>query len=178
MAKGERTRFVKTIRAFADQVQDLENAIYDLKTLRLFEYAEGVNLDNIGNLVGIARDGSESDEIYREKILLKIQLNKSCGEPETLITAFKAFSGITDCSYREYYPASAFLKYESDVVPGSSLKASLQRLAPVGVNLIIERNYSTGWFAFSDLPSTSETNANHGFADVAQLTGGKLSQIL
>lgn len=54
----------------ASRFKTLDDAAYELAIGRLLENAAGVNLDNIGNSLGIPRNGL-SDPAYRQSILFK-----------------------------------------------------------------------------------------------------------
>ncbi len=51
----ESLRFLQTIRALADEVQTLEDALLQVAEITDIETAAGVNLDVIGDIVGITR---------------------------------------------------------------------------------------------------------------------------
>ncbi len=73
--------------SFSPQIQELENVFFDLLEKRSIDTAEGYQLDQLGKIVGQARQGM-SDEEYRIRLKARIIQNTSFGEPERLITIF------------------------------------------------------------------------------------------
>ena len=87
------------LRALFGGYQDLETVFFDLinKRLDIFE-AEGVQLDNLGKIVGQERLGFD-DDFYRILILARIGINISSGEPERIISTAKL---LTKANYIHY----------------------------------------------------------------------------
>jgi len=69
---------------YIDEVQELENAIWDVIVLRLPDFAAGVNLDTLGSIVGADREG-RGDAQYRVRIKAQIRINSSFGRPKDVI---------------------------------------------------------------------------------------------
>lgn len=69
---------LKFAAAYMRQVQDLENAAWDLFTLRFLANATGDALEKWGRLVGELRNG-DGDEFYRVRITVRIAVNRSRG---------------------------------------------------------------------------------------------------
>jgi hypothetical protein len=75
----------KLYGAIAPQFQDLEDALFDLLTLRTVETATGNALDVLGRIVGQPRDGL-SDDDYRRFVRARIATNKSRGRSKDIYT--------------------------------------------------------------------------------------------
>jgi hypothetical protein len=73
------------IRAFNADAQPLEDLFQSLASERTLENSEGLQLDNMGDIIGIDRLSGESDEDYRFRLRAKIAQNVSQGEPEAII---------------------------------------------------------------------------------------------
>lgn len=73
--KGQ-PRITAILTSFVDQIQDLENAVYDLDAGRQIQNAIGAQLDGIGEIVGIERNGLD-DQTYLVFIYGKIGENTS-----------------------------------------------------------------------------------------------------
>jgi len=101
MAQGDETIFSREIQIFADQVQEIEQAVSDVISLRELDNATGKTLEYVGEIVGITRPVGMTDNNYIKLIKAKIQMNSSGGEPERLIAALKALTGATNVSYYE-----------------------------------------------------------------------------
>lgn len=76
------------LKAFASEIQELENTYFDLLEKRSFDTAIGYQLDRIGVILGETRQGLNDDE-YRIRLKAKVFKNTSFGEPERIITLFK-----------------------------------------------------------------------------------------
>jgi len=173
--RGDPTLFSKLIQSLAAQIQNLENATWDTGTLRRLDVATVAQLDSIGEIVGETRQG-KSDPEYKTAIIAKIHMNASCGEPERLIAAIKTLTGATIVVYREMFPASVYINFESDTVV-NQLYNYIQRLCPAGVQLLLVQSDDDDAFMFAS-GSSSEVDTDHGFSDLSQITGGKLSNLL
>lgn len=93
------------VKLSADRTQLLEEAIWDLLTLRTLEASFGKQLDLLGEIFG-ERRLSRSDSEYRDAIFLRIALNRSSGDPETILAFLKSLSGADTIILKETFPAS------------------------------------------------------------------------
>lgn len=176
MAQGDQSKFAIFVQAFAAQIQSLEDATYDTRMLRRFDVAADQQLDDIGSIVGEARQG-KSDVNYKTAIIAKINMNASCGEPERLIAALKAL--VTDAvsvHYTEQYPSKVQLEFISDS-DAASKYAYIQQVCSAGVLLIMLQEPTGDLFTLSS-SSASETDVATGLSNTSQIDGGKLSQII
>lgn len=168
------------IEAFINQIQDLEEAFYQIFDLWL-ENATGVNLDNIGSIFDEARKG-RTDDAYRNAIQTRIYVNIGNGTPEEIYTFMNDFNERT-YQITEYGLASFFLRAVDALTPSDPLPVDfflvLVDIKPAGVRaffhyaLVDDDNVFT--FATGD---TVESDSNKGFSDDAQITGGYWSEIL
>jgi hypothetical protein len=69
-------RLLAFLDAFVDQAQSLEELSQDILVMRSVYTAEGVQLDTLGDIVGLER-GELSDDAYRIFILGKIYANRA-----------------------------------------------------------------------------------------------------
>lgn len=72
------------LRSYLEEIQELENAIWFVIFGRMPDYAEGDQLDQLGKIVGRARDGLP-DDLFRVYIKAQIRVNQSLGRPLDLI---------------------------------------------------------------------------------------------
>lgn len=70
--------------SYADEVQELENAIWSIKYSNLIDDAYGASLDKLGRIVGEGRNG-RTDPGYRVRIRARIRVNQSFGTPADLL---------------------------------------------------------------------------------------------
>lgn len=78
------TNVEKLIAALAGPAQDVENMLQQLLLQRAIDTAVGVQLDQLGVIVGQARLGLD-DDTYRQFLRARIAANKSEGHFEDLI---------------------------------------------------------------------------------------------
>lgn len=78
------------LTAFASQIQDLEDAGFEMYLDRWIATSEGIQLDGLGAIVGEDREG-RGDEEYRLAILAQIQINFSEATPEDILLALTNF---------------------------------------------------------------------------------------
>ena len=65
---GEYNRFQRLIQAFVTQFQEIDDVNQTLKFDRSIETSVGVQLDGLGQILGLARLPDESDDHYPTKI--------------------------------------------------------------------------------------------------------------
>lgn len=90
--------------AFVDRFQGLEDAAQQLLRERWVDDAIGQQLDELGEIVGEPRL-DRGDETYRSAIRLRIILNRSGGEPESVIRFVREAFDAEIVAYTEIYPA-------------------------------------------------------------------------
>jgi len=90
--------------AFVDRFQGLEDAAQQLLRERWVDDAIGQQLDELGEIVGEPRL-DRGDETYRSAIRLRIILNRSGGEPESVIRFVRQAFDAEIVAYTEIYPA-------------------------------------------------------------------------
>jgi hypothetical protein len=175
---GDRTRFAKEMRAFSAMVQQLEDTWFEIAKMRLLAYAEGAQLDTLGELIGGGNSPREglSDADYRTRLYAQCQINQSRGEPERLIAALNVYTGNVPNKYREIPNAIILIELEAATTP-ALLLAQMRRVKAAGVRLDIVRYDPAEAFMFASGDSP-ETDSDHGFSDDTGTTGGKLSELL
>lgn len=100
----EKLRDVLTV--FLSQIQDLEDAYAQILTDTTIDLSVGVQLDNIGDIVGEPRSG-RTDEQYRTAIRARISLNNSEGTIEDIAELIISVAGIPiSVSIIEFFPAA------------------------------------------------------------------------
>jgi hypothetical protein len=177
--KGLQSNFAKEIRLFASQVQALEDAAWDVYTKRTIDAAVTFSLDavldRIGELVGESRL-ARSNFDYAVAIRARIQMNASQGEPERLISAIRSVCDTEDIDYQDLSPATIHIQFGSDTAPSNILEI-MKKIKSGGVQIFLVKSDPDDAFMFAS-ESTSETDSDHGFSDLSQITGGKLSELI
>lgn len=169
--KGKET-IEGTVSALVLPIQDIEYALDGMNNLRTLEGAQGVQLDLLGAVVGLARVGGQSDDAYRTAIKAKIQENVSQGEAQALIQTFLLLTGVSQVLLDELYPCS--LMMESVFVPASVQEAYdiitvLDMVAAGGVRVegFISYDPDAAFAMDGNLPGA-------GFGDATDPTAGGL----
>lgn len=132
---GEYSRFQRLIQAFVTQFQEIDDVDQTLKSQRSIETSVGVQLDGLGQILGLSRLPDESDDDYREKLKFQIFINKSNGTPEEIIAVLKFLTKATKIRYHEYYPAAFQMDTDGITfsVPPEQLVSAIQSVSPAAV---------------------------------------------
>jgi hypothetical protein len=172
-AQFRKPRIQAVVRAFANQIQKHEQTFYDLWFRRMLDNAEDVDLDNIGAIVGEARQGWEDDE-YRRYIRARIKTLRSDGRIETLIAILVLLfeldaADLGNIDVREYYPAAIVIETIFRVTADGEYinRGFLQKAKPAGVNLqyVAWTNTFANTFFNNDDVAPFLNGAAQGYAD-------------
>lgn len=122
--------------SYLAQIQDLENAFFDLLWIRLLANALGVYLDFLGAIVNEPRAG-RGDERYRLAIRVKARVNRSHGRT---IDIREILALVTERWKLIFYGGARFRVEVPSPVDGAELVRWLQkaRLAGVGLELVYD----------------------------------------
>lgn len=119
------------------QIQDLEDILFGLNTRLDIDNSVGVQLNNIGLIVGQPRNGQD-DITYRLFLKAKAGVNVSEGDVERVLSVWKIITGGTIVQVIDQYPAAVELS--SDVpVPdalASDAFALMQDVVSAGVRVL------------------------------------------
>lgn len=157
--KSNSANFRALLKVFVEEVQEIENVIFDLRDMRYIETAFGYGLDRLGKIVGIERNGL-SDEDFKSRIYAQIILNSSDGETELLFTALRLLMKAKEIEYTEYKNQINiyFKSSESDLF----LHEQIQKLCLAGIkDVFLYQQFTDPKFQFSE-----------GFLDDFQLVAG------
>lgn len=91
----QKANFTAFVDAIAVSMQDLEDQAYRFFNELSLNEAVGAQLDGIGEILGETRQ-NRTDDDYRAFLSVRITINISRGEPETLISVLSA---ITESTY-------------------------------------------------------------------------------
>lgn len=175
---AESNRIFNFITPFINQVQEIENMLDDLRKKRWVFSAEGIQLDGIGDIVGLERNGM-TDDAYRVAIINKILLNISSGQPEALIE-YLNYILAGDSELIELQPATVKIQIHEFPSPLNIL-TTLNSLRPIGVSLeIIYIEDNNLAFNFGD--ENGFISDGYGFLEAGYpegtYTAGKISEKL
>lgn len=169
-------KIVAFLTGFVTQIQDLESGFNQLSTDRSIETAVGVQLDKLGDIIGIARIPGQLDEPYRLAIKEKIILNLNSGTPEQVIAAVYLYLGLDPTSgpkisYNELFPAAVEIfadGFVADQDQVDAVREKIQRTLPAGVSLET--------FGYFDAANAFRFDASPGFGSTTDSgIGGTLA---
>lgn len=159
----EKQRIEDFLSAFLDQVQEIEDAAWELYIERTLENADGALLDQLGGLVGEERRG-RTDARYRRFIGVRILSNRSDGQVEQLYSILRQIFGGSFVGWiDEYTPAAMTLELRTPVTtdtPSTEIDLVLGRSKGGGISLhaIYSEEAAADQFLFGSSVSTI-TNA-------------------
>lgn len=125
------------LSTYTDQLQLVENVIWDVIIKRFLDFAQDIQLDTLGALVGEARNGLP-DPQYRVRINARILVNRSFGTPDEIIAILKLID--TAAFHLVELDTAAFqIYYDAPPSTAAALEiASLVREArPAGVRATV-----------------------------------------
>lgn len=172
---GGRTNFQKMIAALVAPCYDINTVELQLYSERWLATAVGVQLDHLGEIIGLARLPDQSDSDYREALYFQVQINGSTGTPEESIVALKFLTKATRVQYLEPYPA--FYQMFTDglpsnfSVPPQDLVIAISSLSPAGVQYVpITWHYNEALvFGFSSDPIVEDFYVAPDPSDLTQV---------
>lgn len=134
---------------YVAELQALEGAFYDIYASRNVNAAEGDQLDILGTIVGLARNG-RTDVEYRVAIKSQVAINISSGTPDEIMDIMRAVLGYDgvfteDVAYILYRVPS-----ETHPIPtgAADYAAVLHALTPAGVGSQFQYGMTTTPFCF------------------------------
>ena len=132
----DRPRIVALLTAYLNQVQDLEDVLWELFLDRWISTAVGEQLNVIGRVVGEKRQGSLDDE-YRAFLRARIRANRSVGLLAELVKIVALIQNDNlQVLAREYDPAAVRLEpVGATVVDARRVARILTSAKPGGVAL-------------------------------------------
>jgi hypothetical protein len=130
----ERYNINSLLASFIKPIQEIEDQNYDLYTERSLERSIGEQLDGIGKIVGLDRDGRD-DADYRSSLIIQIQINKAGGEPESIIAAIRQLFKTEIIVFKENYPANYEVYITSNIIVENA-KSLITSITPAGVGNI------------------------------------------
>lgn len=169
----------KFIEIETEEFQELEQLFFDLRDKRLnINDAEGVQLDNLGAMVGQKDRLGFDDDFYRILIQARIGINVSNGEPERIINTLKLLTKAGYVHYMNLKNAEIAVGSDGVINPLSVefLISNLQKVVVGGVRVNYLAIYSpTEAFAFD---GPNQKTIGKGFGSLSDSTvGGKLATL-
>lgn len=123
-------RLWSIIAAAGLEADSIEQALFEIRDNFYMTTAEGVQLDTIGSIFGVPREGLGDDD-YRGQLVIRAASFFS-GTPEDIISACANLLGGTSTQFVPMFPAGFTLFTDASIT-----KASLEILAPAGVEVFL-----------------------------------------
>jgi len=160
------------VRALMEQVQDLEDALWDLLVNRAIDTADGAQLVVIGKIVGQPQ-GTFDQDTYRTWIKARVLVNRSSGTVDDMVAIVNAVlpTGAT-MRVTEYYPAAFVIEVTSSVPDwfGQALAGIVRDAKALGVSPRVK------WFngvPFRFAPAAGAPEAGSGFGEGVWSAGSR-----
>jgi len=160
----EKTVLKAVTEAIAEQIQDLQDTIYQLLTEKHLNSAIGAQLDVLGRIIGRPRRGY-NDQQYRDLLKLQVGINTSTGAPGSVVPIIKTITGSSTVDIFEDYPAAASAVVNGNNV-SSELLSELELTGPAGVDMSIRAIYGDDAFGFEDADNAL------GYSDIGDPSSG------
>jgi hypothetical protein len=113
------------------RAQDIETAVFEIRTEFEIDDAVGAQLDILGQVWNEERLGMD-DDTYRAAIKAKSS-NQFSGEPENIFAVLISIFGATYINYRPFYPAKYYINTDVDIS-----SENLVQFSPSGVLPLVE----------------------------------------
>jgi hypothetical protein len=174
--KGPRNQVV--LQAIGAQIQELEDAFWDLLSAFDLASAVGVQLDTLGKILG-ERRGGRADEDYRAALRVRILVNSSDGKIEQLYTIILGMLPDAVASITEYQLPGLVVQVLADFSDVSvvTVAAMLRQAKAGGVRLdlvAVDSSHALIWGA----DTAYAADATHGWgSDTDSTLGGTWSQV-
>ena len=166
--------------------QDIEDAAWEVATLRYLDTAEGVQLDTIGVLVGAPR-GNLTDVQYKTRLKAQIIILRAEGVPpqiQQLLMLCCPYAFTDEEQNTATLLVSIIDAIDPTVLDIGVLFEILTEAKAAGVRLQLEYSPFGDDFLFADFDpddpaySVKVYDPDHGFADAGATFGGRLSAVL
>lgn len=157
------------LASWLDEVQEVEDALWQLLVERWLDSAEGVQLDVLGRIVGEPRRGRD-DDVYRVWIGARNMVSRSSGTTSEMLAIARRIIAPTDViRLEEYYPAAFVVRLEGTFTLDSGYQIAFMLRQAKAAGVLFQMTWSvagldTFRFAPGDTPVPSSP---HGFDDGA-----------
>lgn len=152
------------LASWLDELQQAEDALWQLLVERSLASAEGDQLDVLGEIVGQPRQG-RSDEVYRLWISARNLVNRSSGTTTQMLTIVRKLIAETDTvTLEEYYPAAMVFRLDGAfTLDGGYQIAYMLRLAKAA-GVLFQMTWPTEGDIFTFAPAdTPVLSSDLGF---------------
>ena len=161
-------RFVDVLESDNVQATDIETALFEIRDNYWLDTAEGVQLDVLGDIQGIVRNGL-ADKPYRQLIETKVVINNGSGTPEILILAIQRIFGAS--SVQILNVGNGVLQINANVVFTIGSSTLIEAFCPAGVEVLLTSGSNIPFGFEGDIMA-------FGFNSIGEDIGGELQTIV
>ena len=162
----------------SEQIQDLEDVLFDISTRLNIDTSVGVQLNNIGVIIGQPRNG-QNDATYRLFLKGKAGRNVSEGDIERVLSIWKIITGGSVVQVIEIFPAN--IELFSDIPVPDALASDafdlMQDVVGAGIRVVSSVIGSDHPFGFEGRPSTFGFDSILSLGNNTSVTAFKLIDI-
>ena len=171
----DKTYIEGLVTSFTDQLQDIEDVIFDVRDDRWIDTASGTQLDNLGAIVGAER-GGRSDADYKNLIIAQIGRNTSKGRATDIFTIFNLLTSSDRCYLVQLFPAAIGIYADHDITSLNTddIKDFLELALAAGVSLD-----EVGYYLEDEAFGYDGDPANLGYGSTSDPSlGGKYASLV
>jgi hypothetical protein len=135
-----RERFKKLVSIAVTPLQDVEDVLWEIHEGRNIDSAEGVQLDQLGAIVGEFRQG-RSDDVYRLWIRARGYANRAAGRPDDFLFILRLLlepDATIEWVQLPTRDAEAYVTVTNTDIDLTQVLEILQLVKPAGVALFFE----------------------------------------
>jgi hypothetical protein len=165
------------LASYLQQVQETEDALFELLLNRSIDTSVGEQLDGIGEILKLERGGL-SDDDYRTRLKAQIKILKATGTPDEINDVLFAILPTANTFYIQEFPPASFNVIASDefTLDPVTVAGIIRDMKPAGVKAFLEYTLddddNTFTFASGD---TAEASTVQGFSNDSGTSGGVYS---
>ena len=124
---------------YLERTQAMQDVLDDMLSQRSIDNAEGVQLDGLGEILGVKREGL-SDVAFRERLQIQKILNASEGTYPVVFDLWKRLLGSNNANITPEYPAGVAL-YSGVGISDFSILDTLTQALPLTVTASITASF-------------------------------------
>ena len=116
------------VNIFIQEIQEIEDQLFELLDKRNVVDAEGAQLDILGDIVGINREGRDDTE-YRAAIQVQIQVNNTGGQEPAIAALLGVLTAALTIDIIEVFPAGLDISIDAQDVSTSTIQLLRKAIA-------------------------------------------------
>ena len=150
--RWHKEHFLALQATYTPEIQEVENALWEIWISRFIDYAQGEQLNMLGRLVGEGRNG-RNDPNYRVRIRARIAINESLGRPQDVIKILRLLDPATAILV-EFGPAAFRIDFQAPLTglaTGVEIASIVSEARAAGVGASVVMPTAADVFRFGDV---------------------------